>query len=179
MAGTTPENARAGGLGTPALGAGAASGVIAGIAMGVVLQLGTDLLPVLGAFVGGTSVLRGWVVHLVISTVYGVLFAVVIGNRYVNQLLDPTGIADYAFGGVVYAAMLMGAGVVGTIAILPFVTELPWTTTAGGSNVPGPQLLGLLPAVVFGIAHVVYGVLVGVAYVVLAGPTRSSSPEGT
>lgn len=121
--------------------AGAASGFGAGIAMGVVLHLGTDLLPVLGAFAGRTTVLRGWLVHIVLSVLYGVVFAVLIAFPAIERFLAPEGTYEYAFAGLIYAAMVMGAGAAGTIAVLPFVLELPWVSTTG-SAVQGPALGG-------------------------------------
>lgn len=151
-----------------AVGAGATSGFVAGIAMGLVLHLGTDLLPVFGAFAGKLSVGRGWLVHLFLSVLYGVLFAVIVAFPAVDRLLDPDGVYDYAFAGVIYAAMAMGAGAAGTIAILPFVLELPWVQTTG-SSVPGPAFGGLVPAVVFGVGHLVYGIILGALYAYLGG----------
>lgn len=153
-----------------AVGAGGASGFIAGVVMGFVLHLGTDLLPVLGAFAGNASIVRGWVVHLLISIVYGIGFALLVAHPLLASLLAPEGPYDYAFAGIVYAAMVMGAGALGTIAVLPFVQELPWAT-AMGSEIPGPAVGGLVPAAVFGIAHVVYGGLLGFCFA-LFGPTR-------
>lgn len=151
-----------------AMGAGAASGLVAGIGMGIFMQLGTDLLPVLGALVGEESALRGWVVHLLISVLYGVLFAIIVAYPLVRDLLGGVDVYDYMFGGVVYAAMVMGAGVAGTIAILPFLLELPWISIETQStNIPGPELFGLVPAAMFGIGHVVYGAILGAGYAFL------------
>lgn len=153
-----------------AIGAGGASGFLAGVCMGVVLHLGTDLLPVLGAYAGDASIVRGWVVHLLLSVVYGVVFALLVAHPLIASLLAPNGPYDYAFAGIVYAAMVLGAGALGTIAILPFVQELPWAT-AMGSEIPGPAVGGLVPATVFGIAHVVYGGILGFCFAFF-GPTR-------
>lgn len=153
-----------------AIGAGGLSGFLAGIGMGFVLQLGTDLLPVLGAYAGNASIVRGWAVHLLISIVYGVVFALLVAHPLIASLLAPDGSYDYAFAGIVYAAMVMGAGALGTIAILPFVQELPWAT-AMGSELPGPALGGLVPAAVFGVAHVVYGGILGFCFAFF-GSTR-------
>lgn len=144
-----------------AVGAGAVSGFVGGIGMGIVLQLGTDLMPVLGAFAGETSVLRGWIVHLVISMLYGVLFALVVSYPLVQRFLDSVGMSDYLFGGVIYAAMIAAV----TIAMLPFVLELPWIERSAGSPfVPLPELFGLLPAAMFGLGHLVYGAILGAVY---------------
>lgn len=149
-----------------AVGAGAASGVIAGIGMGIILHLGTELLPVIGAFAGEATVLRGWIVHLVVSMLNGVIFAVVIAYPPVTKVLNPAGPADYILGGMVYGAMVMGAGV--TVAAVLFTLQLPWMTASGQSgNVPGPALMGLLPAAMFALAHLVYGSVLGAVYAVI------------
>lgn len=152
-----------------AVGAGAASGLVAGVGMGIVLQFGTDLLPVLGALAGETSVVRGWAVHLFLSMVYGAFFAVIVAYPLVDEFMDLSGTYDYAFGGLVYAAMILAAGFAGTIALLPFLLELPWVTASGQSTiVPGPSPVGLIPATMFGLGHLVYGVILGAVYAVIA-----------
>lgn len=144
-----------------AVGAGAVSGFVGGIGMGIVLHVGTDLLPVLGAFAGATSALRGWIAHLVLSMLYGVLFALVVSYPLVQRFLDSVGVYDYLFGGVIYAAMIAAV----TIALLPFVLELPWiTASAQAPNVPGPDLFALGSAAMFGLGHLVYGAILGVVY---------------
>lgn len=148
-----------------AVGAGAASGFLAGIGMGIVLHVGTELLPVLGAVAGEATAVRGWVVHLVVSVLYGMGFAIIVALPVVARFFEPAGVYDYAFGGIVYAAMVMAAGAAGTIAILPFIMELPWFGAEGQSPiVPGPELLGLVPAAMFGVGHIVYGAILGAAY---------------
>jgi len=151
---------------TRAVGAGAISGFVAGIGMGLLLQFGTELLPVFGAFAGRTSLLRGWVVHLVISVLYGVFFAFVVAYPAVQSFMGDFGDFDYVLAAIVYATMIAA----GTIALLPFVFELPWVTNALQAQyeeVPGPLLGGLAPAAVFSLGHLVYGFILGAVYTVI------------
>lgn len=144
-----------------AVGAGAASGFVGGIGMGIILHLGTDLMPVLGAFAGETTAPRGWIVHLVMSMSYGAVFALIVSYPLIQRFLGSVGVPDYLFGGVIYAAMIAAV----TIALLPFVLELPWITASAQSPVvPGPELFGLLSAAMFGLGHLVYGAILGTVY---------------
>lgn len=149
-----------------AVGAGAAAGFVAGIGMGVVLQFGTGILPVLGGLVGRVSLLRGWVVHMFISVVYGVLFAVFVAYPPVQSFLDTFEVVDYVLAGITYAVMIAAV----TIAALPFVFEVPTMTTAARPpfpNIPGPMAGGLLPAALLGVGHIVYGAILGAIYAVI------------
>lgn len=148
---------------TRAVGAGAAAGVLAGIGMGVVLQFGTEILPVLGAFAGRTSLVRGWIINLIISVLYGVFFVVVLAYPPIHSYMGDFDAFDYAFVGVVYGTFI----VAGTVTLLPFVVELPWLPAAARSSFPNvfsPGLGGLVPAFVLGIGHLVYGAILGFVY---------------
>ena len=151
-------------LETHAVGAGAIAGLVAGIGMGLFLQFGTDLMPVLGAFLGATTALRGWVVHLAVSALYGVVFAFVMGYPSLLRFFGSLDPSEYALAGIMYGVVV---GAFTTISILPFVTQLPWVTTAEippFPDVPGPGIAGLLPSVMFSIAHIVYGAVLGYLY---------------
>lgn len=148
-----------------AVGRGLVGGFLGGIAMGVVLQFGTELIPVLGALVGQTSVLRGWVVHLSISLLYGVLFTVVVAYPPVQDFVSSFGFTQYVFAGVTYAALIAAV----SISVLPFVFELPWAASVEGSPLASggaPSLWGLVPAGLFAVGHVVYGAVLGAVYTV-------------
>jgi len=156
-----------------AVGAGAASGFVAGIAMGLVFQFGTELMPVLGAFAGRTSVLRGWIVNLVLSVLYGVVFAVLLAYPPIHSFMQSFDLTDHALAGLVYATMIAAF----TMGVLPFVFELPWATPAAQApfpSIPGAAADGgaaagggLVPAAVFGVGHLVYGLLLGFLYAVI------------
>jgi hypothetical protein len=144
--------------------AGAVGGLAGGIAMGLVLQFGTDLLPVIGRVTGEAAVLRGWLVHLATSVVFGLLFAVFVSTPLVRDL--ETDVKASALLGVVHASALAFV----TIGVL-----LPAATVVLGLSdvditphvVPGPGGTGLAEAAFFGLAHVVYGVALGVVYAVV------------
>lgn len=150
-----------------ATGIGALAGGIAGIAMGLILQFGTGLMPVLGSLIGESSVFLGWIVHLAISVIYGTIFAFIVAYPPVRSFLRTFDVADFTLAGIVYAVMMAAA----TVTILPFVFSVPWLTAASTPpfpNVPGPSLGGLVPAVLFGVAHLVYGAILGGIYGFLA-----------
>lgn len=154
------------GLEARAVGAGLISGFLAGIPMGLTLQFGTDLLPVLGTIAGGTSAALGWVVHLIISALYGALFAVIVAYPAIHSFVGEFDFRDYALIGITYAVMIAAV----SISILPFIFELPWVAGAVQdqlSLVPGPSFGGLVPAAVFAAGHVVYGAVLGGGYAVL------------
>ena len=154
-----------------AVGAGAASGAVAGVAMGIVLQFGTELLPEFGAFVGEVSVLRGWLVHLIVSVLYGVAFAVVVAYPPVRSFMTSFTVSEYTLAGLTYATMIAAV----TITLLPFVFELPWATasTQQPASATPAGLDDLVPAVVFGVAHLVYGTILGFVYALVGRRDRA------
>lgn len=146
--------------------AAALGGLAGGIAMGVVLQLGTELMPVIGRLAGEATLLRGWAVHLVTSVLFGLLFAVFVSFPIVRDLETTVGAS--ALLGVIHASALAFV----TIGVL-----LPAATVVLGYSdvsltqhvVPGPGGAALVEAGFFGLAHVVYGVVLGVVYAVVEG----------
>lgn len=153
-----------------AIGTGLLGGLLAGLAMGVVLQLGTDILQALGAYLGETSALRGWIVHLGISLVYGAVFAAILAYPPIESQMEDFGTTEHVLVGVTYATMIAAL----TLAVLPFVFELPWTTLADQSpsqEVPSTRVGGLLPAMVFAVAHIVYGAILGAVFASFAEST--------
>lgn len=150
-----------------AVGVGAVSGFVGGIGMGLIFQFGTELLPVLGALAGRTSVLRGWIVHLFLSVLYGVFFVIVVAYPPIRSVMASFDVSEYAFAGVTYAAMVAAV----TIGVLPFVFEAPWVTAASEPpfpRIPGPELGGLISAAMIGVGHIVYGAILGVGYALIA-----------
>lgn len=158
-----------------AIGVGAVGGLVAGIAMGILFQFGTDLMPVIGALGGKPTVLRGWIVHLFVSATYGASFAVIVAYPPVRDFLGSFGPREYVLVAITYAVMVAAV----TISLLPFAYELPWATPPGttGVGIPGASLGGLVPAAVFGLAHVVYGAILGLAYVFAADPSEAEPIE--
>lgn len=144
--------------------AGIVGGLAGGVIMGILLQLGTDLMPVFGRILGGESVVLGWIVHLFTSAVFGLLFAIFVSFPIVREL--EWSVSTSALLAVIHASALSYV----TIGVL-----LPAATIAFGipdlalfsQLIEGPGLEGLLPAGVFSLGHVVYGAVLGVVYAVL------------
>lgn len=154
------------GIEARAVGAGLLSGFVAGLPMGLVLQFGTDLLPVLGTIAGETSTALGWVFHLILSAVYGVLFAVIVAYPAIHSFVLEFDVLEYTLLGVTYAVMIAAV----SISLLPFLFELPWvagTVQEQLAFVPGPSFGGLAPAGIFAAGHVVYGAVLGGGYATL------------
>lgn len=148
------------------IGAGLVGGLAGGIAMGVFFQLGTDIMAVLGSFLGASSVLRGWAVHLVMSLFLGASFAVVLGHPAIRDYTASFDTLEYVLTGVTYVYAFAAV----TVGILPFVFQLPWATEVVSplfSGSEGGSIVGLLPAAVFALGHLVYGAILGAVYAAL------------
>lgn len=160
------QNTLAGETWNDRLAAGAAAGLAGGIVMGLALQLGTDLLPVIGGLAGGATAVRGWLVHLAVSVVYGVSFPVFLSIPFLRDMADSVG-ASILFG-VIHASALgfITVGVVLQAATAVFgLSQSPVSALL----VPGPGAGSLVTAGVFGLGHVLYGVVLGTLYGVLRG----------
>ncbi|MDS0222619.1 hypothetical protein NDI54_14835 [Haloarcula sp. S1AR25-5A] len=140
--------------------AGAASGLVAGIGMGIVFHAGANLMPFIGALYGWPTVLGGWVVHLVNSVVAGLIFAVIISRPVLRDQTAAT--AESVAAGVVYAAAI---GLVSTGILLPISMNMLGVQSFPEPLVPLPGMLGsFLVIISVGVAHLVYGLLLGAAY---------------
>lgn len=160
------QNTLAGETRSERLAAGAVAGLAGGIVMGLVLQLGTDLLPVIGGLTGGASAVRGWLVHLAVSVAYGIAFPVILSFPYIRDMADSVG-ASILFG-VIHASALgfITVGVVLQAATVIFgLSGSPLSTVL----VPGPSAGSLVPAGVFGLSHLLYGIVLGTLYGVIRG----------
>lgn len=151
------------------IGAGLAGGLLGGLALGVFFQFGTEVMPVLGSFLGESSALRGWVVHLVMSLFLGASFAVVLGAPSIRDFTASFDTLEYVLSGVTYVYAIAAV----TIGVLPLVFQLPWATAVVDPLFPqsGSSLAGLVPAAAFALGHLVYGAILGWVYAIL-GTTR-------
>lgn len=151
---------------------GAIGGLVAGLAMGVVFQFGTDVLLVLGSYLGESSLLRGWIVHLFIAVVYGVVFSLIVTYPPIGDFLEVGDVVDQALVGMVYSIFIVAA----SVAALAVVFQLPWNTAATQAPtapIPGPTQGGLFPAMLFALAHLVYGAVLGTVYAIVYEPEDS------
>lgn len=142
--------------------AGILAGLVAGVGMGVVLHLGANMMPFIGALYGHESVLWGWLAHLLNSVVFAVVFVAVISIGLPETYKGTPG--EFVMLGVGFGAAL---GVLGGGVFLPL-----WMGAVGASTLPTPIVpVGGMDEVAaglfFGLAHLVYGTLLGGTYEVL------------
>lgn len=130
--------------------------------MGVVLHLGADIMPFIGALYGYESVVWGWLAHLVNSVVFAAVFVTI-----VTLALPET------YKGTPGEFVLVGLGFGAALGVLAGGLLLPlWLGAVGAATLPEPvvPVAGLdevAAGLFFGLAHLVYGALLGGSYAVL------------
>lgn len=153
---------------------GALGGLVAGVGMGVVLHAGGNMMSLIGALYGWPSVVGGWTAHLLNSVVLGVLFAVLVSHRlFENQTRTIAGCVAL---GMVYAAAI---GLVTGGIMLPAAINVLGAQSLPAAILPLPGVLGGVVVVLsVGVAHIVYGVLLGVTYGLVHNdvPVRDLTP---
>ncbi|GAB3677236.1 hypothetical protein [Halopiger thermotolerans] len=141
------------------------SGLVGGVGMGLVLLLGPDVFELLGALLGSATVAAGWIVHLSVSMVFGIAFAVVVSRRSIEQFV--TSFDEYVVAGVAFGT---GVGLVAGGLILPAAVAQAGVATLPLPFLPLPGLAAeLLGAAVFAGGHLVYGLLVGATFATISG----------
>ena len=146
-------------------------GLLAGIPTGIVLQLGTDLMSVLGGVIGTESVVAGWIVHLALSTVFGAFFGWHVRWPVFRTLTDRVSgsvLWGVIFSIVWYAYVVVGVVIPGLTALLGFPM----------GDVPGPATGGLLPAFAFSIAYIFWGAALGFGYASVEAGSAEPEPRG-
>jgi predicted lipid-binding transport protein (Tim44 family) len=127
-------------------------GIVGGLAGGVVfglLMAIMDMIGMVAQLVGSSSAAVGWIVHLAISSFIGASFAVLLGSR--AKTLVPAALVGMGYGVVWW--------VLGALLIMPAQLGMPvfeFNTTAWQS------LMG----------HLLFGLVLGIVYVVLARRER-------
>ena len=132
---------------------GLAGGVIFGAMMGMM-----GMLPMIGKMVGHPSAITGFLVHLVISALIGVSFAVVF-HRFVHA----------AIAGLGYGLLYGGAWwFLGPLTLMPLFMGMSlgvnWNATAASQMLP--SLVG----------HLIYGTILGLSYVWLRNRESQRQP---
>ncbi|WP_198667997.1 hypothetical protein [Saliphagus sp. LR7] len=141
-------------------GAGAAGGLVGGIGMGIVLHLGANMMPLIGTLYGWPTVLGGWLGHLINSVLLGLVFAALVSRWRIHDRISNVG--EWAITGVLYAVAI---GLVTGGIMLPITVNLMGTTDLPEPLLPVPGFVGgLLVAFSAGVAHLVYGLLLGTIY---------------
>jgi len=145
---------------------GALAGFLATVAMSLAI-LATDLevlrVAVAGLYGSEGSLLVGWVAHLIHGALFGMLFAAVLADATLEDLLSKTS-ATAAVGGA-YGLVL---ALVGAAIIMPI-----WLAVVGFAEPPSlPHVTGPLLA-----WHLVYGVVLGAVFAQLSGPDPWEQPS--
>jgi hypothetical protein len=126
-----------------------AAGVVAGVAMGIVVQIALGQIAVIGALYGTASPIVGWITHLFHSAVFGIVFAAACSVATLEQWLHSW--RRYVLAGAVYGLVLW---TVAASVVMPLWLSLVGLPTPVPTFSPGSFL-----------AHLLWGVLVGVGYV--------------
>lgn len=158
------EYEREEGLGHPWT-AGAVGGLVGGVGMGLILHGGANVMPLIGALFGWPTVAGGWAVHLVNSLLIGLLFAAIVSRPTVHEQVDTVAgppIAGFTVAGILYASAV---GIVTAGVMLPVTMNLLGVRTLPEPILPLPYPFGVIVVVLsVGVAHVVYGLLLGATY---------------
>ena len=158
--GTNPTSARFAAGARNALGAGLVGGFVGGVGMGIVLHVGSNMMPLVGALYGWPTALGGWVAHLVHSVLLGVLFAALASRRGLRAQTSTVG--GCVAVGIAYAAAI---GLATGGLMLPVSLNAIGAQTLPDPYFPIPGVLGgVLVVISVGVAHVVYGLLLGATF---------------
>jgi len=129
----------------------AVAGVVAGIAMGLILQTFTGEMGIIGALYGIQTNVVGWITHLFHSVVFGTIFVAAVSvdslNHYAESLSGTVTL------GILYGVLLwlVAAGVVMGV----------WLNLVGiPASIPNLGIVSL-------IGHTVWGALIGILIFVL------------
>jgi len=166
---------RASGLHSSPIAVGALAGLVAGVPTGLVLQFGTEVLVLLGAFAGG-SVVVGWIVHLLLSAAFGATFGWMVTWPAFRTLTDT--MAGALFVGVIHGVVWYAYVVVGIV--IPGIVRLLGYEPIGPilSLVPGVTGFSLLTAGAFAVAYVLWGALLGFGYAWFEAESEEPEPRG-
>lgn len=125
--------------------AGVVGGLVGGVAFGVLMTM-MDMMPMVAQLIGSEAVGVGWLVHLFNSALFGAIFAVLFG-RWAQSFGPAIGI------GLGYGILWW---VLGALVIMPVWLGMSEMIFQVGQD----QWLSLM-------GHLVYGLLLGVVYVLL------------
>jgi hypothetical protein len=131
------------------------AGVVAGVMMGILVQVTLGQIAVIGSLYGTGDAVVGWITHLFHSAVFGIVFAAICA---VPRLRDRrNGWPGYVAVGAVYA---LGLWLVAASVVMPL-----WLSLVG-IRTPVPTFR---PSSL--VAHLLWGVVVSVSYVGLQSGT--------
>lgn len=153
-------------------GGGVIAGIVAGIAMGAILHVGADLIAVFAGLapVPVDSVALGWLMHMLVSIGFGLVFAALLSRRPVRR--NVTAFVDYLIAGLVFGAFI---GIVAGGLVFPIAMDRVGVASLPLSIVPVSGVASeFVAAVIFAIGHLVYGLVLGATFATVNGvvPTR-------
>lgn len=152
-------------------GAGVVGGLVGGVGMGLLLHVGANMMPFVGAIYGWPSVVGGWAVHLVNSVLIGLLFTALMSRSIVRRQM--TTVTDCTVCGVVYSGAV---GLVTAGLMVPASMNALGTRSFPEPLLPLPGLVGgVLVVLSVGVAHLVYGLLLGATYGTIHTHRRATS----
>jgi uncharacterized membrane protein YagU involved in acid resistance len=124
------------------LAAGIAGGLLGGVLFGVMMAA-MGMLGMVAMLVGSESTAVGWLVHLAISALFGVLYALALGPATTST----------GRGAVLGAVAGLALWVVGALVVMPLWLGMGEMVFVVGTD----QLFSL-------VGHLLYGVVLGVTY---------------
>jgi uncharacterized membrane protein YagU involved in acid resistance len=128
-----------------AIKAGAVAGLGGGLVFGLMMAM-MGMLPMVGMLIRQESAVVGFIVHMIISAVFGATFGIIAARL-------PSGWAAAIIGGGVYGIVWW---VLGALILMPLMLGMTQMVFVIG----GPQWMSLL-------GHLIYGVVTGILFVPL------------
>lgn len=122
---------------------GALAGIAGGVAFGILMGM-MGMLPMIASIAGSSSATVGFVIHMVISAVIGIGFAIVLG-----KFATSTGRSLLA--GILYGMVWW---VLGPLTIMPMMMGMGIQWNAAAMAKAMPSLMG----------HVIYGAILGFTF---------------
>jgi len=129
--------------------AGVTGGLVGGALFGMMMAM-MGMLPMVAKLVGSSSAGVGFVVHMVISSAIGFLFAILLGNAVTSV---GKGLVLGALYGVVW-------WVLGPLLIMPIMLGMGPQVSLSGMQMAMPSLFG----------HIIYGLVLGFVFALIAKP---------
>lgn len=153
--------------------AGAVAGLGAGIAMGLFMHFVLGMMSLIGGMVGFESAPVGWLVHLFNSAIFGIVFVPLANSQLVREMTNDL---DGCFClGIVHGAVL---GLVTGGLLLPISMQLAGSTAVPIPLLPVPGLGANFEfALIFALAHLLYGLVLGGSYSILTGAYVEETEE--
>lgn len=120
---------------------GVVGGIAGGVVFGMLMQM-MGMMPMIAMMVGSESAIVGWILHLIISAVTGVLFVYMFGNKVSTN-------ADGVRYGLIYGLIWW---VLGPLVIMPVILGMGIQIQNAFAQ---PNLLSLM-------GHGIFGVILGI-----------------